>query len=57
MTQSTSTQTSYNSDTFKDHLKKLVQKPNDFTADDVEVCFRHFCQADGKGASDAQVRH
>ncbi len=56
MSTSKSTQPQYSADSFKEHIKKLVQKPTEFTSDDVAICFHHFCQEDGKGASEAQVR-
>ena len=44
---------SYTSDTFKVLLKKLVQTPAEFTADDCATSFRHLCV---QAATDAQVR-
>ena len=43
----------YTNDTFKVLLKKLVQSPTEFTADDCATAFRHLCV---QAASDAQVR-
>lgn len=46
----------YTPETFKVLLKKLVQRPDDFEAQDCAACFQHLCVLGGKGASDAQVR-
>ena len=43
----------YSPDTFKVLLKKLVQSPTEFTAEDCATAFRHLCV---QAASDAQVR-
>lgn len=49
---STMSATEYTPDTFKVILKKLVQSPEEFTAEDCAECFRHLCV---QGASEAQV--
>lgn len=43
----------YSPDTFKVLLKKLVQTPDEFGAEDVTAAFRHIC---AEAASEAQVR-
>lgn len=55
MASSSSSSRQYTPESFKPYLKKLVQHPTTYTADDVAACFHHFCQADGQGASDAQM--